>query len=632
MRIGVNCYRLQANIGGIKQYFINLFDWLLEFDRENEYVFFHDEHNLDELAKLKSSRWRASGKYLPERDLMEANLTGIDVYFCPFNTLWPRPVRVPSVVTLVDIQERYFPEFFAREDLRYRAWHYPGSTRAADRVVTISEFSKSSIEKFHNIPAAKLIVAHLCADPVYFRAEEIAEAPSRPVPFDRFLFYPANRWPHKNHDTLLKALRLLKDRGEPCNAVFTGVDVYGGYPLEERAREYGIREHVHSAGYVTVPQMAYLYRAAEMLVFPSLFEGFGMPLVEAMAAGCPVVAATDTCLPEICGAAAEFFDPARPEEIAGTILRVRRSADRRSDLIRLGKLRAGDFSAERLGRAHLRAFREAVSAYSGWRYYWHKNYYQPYHKWKVDKIHALNLPQVERLYSPWAKAICHQASRRALECLRSPFHWWRLLPRRLELRAIRESGLFDAAFYDRQASVAAGHSRAGDYLLRGWRLGYRPNPLFDGDWYLRSNPDVSAAGCNPLVHFIDAGANEHRDPHPLFDVSWYLEQYPDVARSQMNALRHYLEAGAAEGRNPHPLFDATYYLSLVRDYDAARPNPLAHYLSRVPAEAADPHPLFQGSWYLAGNADVAKTGMNPLVHYVLVGAKEGRSPNPAFDV
>lgn len=393
MRIGVNCFLLESHIGGLKQYFINLFDWLFENDRNNQYVFFYFRRNLAELAKLRSEHWKANGVLLDNQDQIAAHIDKIDLYFCPFSALWPRPVPIPSVMTLVDIQEVFYPQFFTAQDLYNREYHYPSSTRAADRVVTISEFSKSTLVEHHGISPEKVVVAHLCADPSYFRASEIQHPPDVPPPFAQFVFFPANRWYHKNHDVLLKALALLKERGREGNAVFTGFDVEGGYSVSKMAAEYGVTERVHSAGYVTVPQMAHLYRHAEMLVFPSLFEGFGMPPVEAMAAGCPVVVSNSTCLPEICSDAAEYFDAQDPIALADAICRLRDDPARRERLIQHGRSRAALFSAERMARAHLQAFAEAVGAYSPARNWWHRFVYQPYHRLRVNVRHA---PRVGR--------------------------------------------------------------------------------------------------------------------------------------------------------------------------------------------------------------------------------------------
>ena len=389
MRIGVNCFLLQAHIGGLKQYFLNLFDWLLENDSKNEYVFFHFPHNLGELAKLQSRRWENSSFLLSNQSEIRPEKRGVDVYFCPLSALWPRPVSIPSVVTLVDIQEVFFPKFFSAVDLYNRAYHYPSSTRAADRVITISEYSKSTIVEHHGIEADKVIVAHLCAHPLYLEAPAIAKAPDAAVPFRQFLFFPANRWHHKNHDVLLRAVRSLNEAGEPTNAVFTGLDVEGGYPLFEMAGQYGVLEHVHTAGYVTVPQMAHLYTHAEMLVFPSLFEGFGMPPVEAMAAGCPAVVASSTCLPEICRDAAEYFDPLNVESLIAAIRNVRNDSTHRRRLVEKGHGRAKLFSPEALGNAHLRAFDEATQAYSRMRYRWFKYVREPYHRLRVGGQYLL---------------------------------------------------------------------------------------------------------------------------------------------------------------------------------------------------------------------------------------------------
>lgn len=388
MRIGVNCFMLMPHVGGLKQYFSNLFDYLLEDDPDNVYVFFHFSQNKEELSQLRSTRWRQNASYLEQQEDISKHFHEIDLYFCPFGFLWPRPAPIPTVVTLVDIQEVSLPQFFSSADRLDRAYHFPGSTRAADRVVTISQFSKDSICRAHAIPEHKVVVSHLCADERYFQAERIARAPEPPIPFDRYLFYPANRWLHKNHDGLLRAMRILKDRGLDVNAVFTGYDVPGaGYPLVKKAREYGLESQVHVAGYVPVDSMAYLYRNARMLLFPSLYEGFGIPATEAMAAGCPMAVSDRTSLPEICEDAAVYFDPTSGPSIAKAIRQLWHDGPTRDTFVERGRRRAIDFSAERMGDAHRRAFREARETYSPLRYRWHRHVYQRYHWYNVHLRH-----------------------------------------------------------------------------------------------------------------------------------------------------------------------------------------------------------------------------------------------------
>ena len=379
MRIGVHCFPLKANIGGMKQYFLSLFDELLANDRRNEYVFFHNAKNVPELEALASPRWRENAVELGRTARVAGRLKGLDLYFSPLVVLTPRPLPLPTVVMIPDNQEIFFPEFFTQQQRFTREWHYRGSARMADRVLTISEFSKRTLAEHYEIAPEKIHVAPLCPDPRFHRAEAIARRPQAALPDAPFLFYPANRWRHKNHDTLLRALRLLAEKGVRPHLVLTGHDVEGGYPVAQKAAEYGVAAQVFSVGYVSVEELAWLYRNAAMTVFPSLFEGFGLPLVEAMAAGCPVACSRAASLPEIGGDAVETFDPHAAPEIADAIARLLHEPERRAALAARGRERAAAFTSARLAQAHLQAFEKAREAYSQLRYVWNALAWGPWH-------------------------------------------------------------------------------------------------------------------------------------------------------------------------------------------------------------------------------------------------------------
>ena len=155
------------------------------------------------------------------------------------------------------------------------------------------------------------------------------------------------------------------------------------------------------------------------------------------------------------------------------------------------------------------------------------------------------------------------------------------------------------------------------YLLRG-------SGLFDASYYLSQNPDVSAAGIHPLLHYVLFGARERRRPHPLFDPAYYLQRAPDVARSGLDPLIHFLLHGAAEERNPSPYFDTRYYLASNPDVRVSGVNPLAHFVLGGWREGRSPSPWFDCRGYLARYEDVRSAGVNPLVHFVTRGAAEGR--------
>jgi len=382
MRIGVNCFLLQKKMGGLKQYFHLLFRWLLEFDTQNTYVFFYFEKNREELAALGNDRWKDKAILLRDQRQVLSHLGSIDLYFCPFCALWPRPVPLPTVVTLVDIQEKYFPRFFSAIDLWNRELYYDGSTKIADQVITISEFSKNSIVQHHGVTGNKINVAYLCVDDAFSQ-------PVKPMrrhlalPED-FLFYPANHWLHKNHDNLLKALAIIKNKyKENVNCILSGFEISNGFPLTEKLKEYGIENQVRNIGYVDIEELKFVYSKAKILCFPSLFEGFGIPVVEAMSMGCPVVCSNTTSLPEIANQSALLFNPANPEDMADKIYTIWKDKKLRNSLAQKGLENAKRFSIEKTARKHIETFQRAAVAFNKPRFFYHKYIYEPLNSYKM---------------------------------------------------------------------------------------------------------------------------------------------------------------------------------------------------------------------------------------------------------
>jgi glycosyltransferase involved in cell wall biosynthesis len=381
MNIGVNCYHLSASIGGLKQYFHTLFRELLTHDTSNEYVFFHFARNAGELNRLGIDRWKHRGVLLNDQMEVRNHLKKIDLYFCPFGAIWPVPLPLPCVVTVVDLQEKYYPQFFTEQDHWNRDRHFYGSTNQADRVVTISEFSRDSICEHHRVHPSKVDVVHLCPQNRFAEALVQPSPPTRSLP-DRFVFYPANHWHHKNHDCLLHGLRILREQYSlDLPVVFTGFRQDNGYAVEAKAREYGVRATFFEC--VSVEELAYLYKAAALLCFPSLFEGFGIPLVEAMMAGCPVACADRSSLPEIAGDAALLFDPDIPAECARAMFTLFKDEQVRQRLIAKGIERARNFTPQKLAAGHRATFHQAASEYSSLRFVRNKYLFNPLHELRM---------------------------------------------------------------------------------------------------------------------------------------------------------------------------------------------------------------------------------------------------------
>jgi glycosyltransferase involved in cell wall biosynthesis len=180
-----------------------------------------------------------------------------------------------------------------------------------------------------------------------------------------FMYFPAATWPHKNHKKLLAALKILTDRYDfDGHLVLTGIAMKSHGDILDEVEQLGLTEQVKILGYLPYADLPFLYNLARLLVFPSLFEGFGLPLVEAMACGCPVVCSEVTAMPEIAGDAALLFDPTFEEDIADKVWAVWNDDGMRERLITRGFERARLFRWEKTARETIEVYRRTVETSS----------------------------------------------------------------------------------------------------------------------------------------------------------------------------------------------------------------------------------------------------------------------------
>jgi glycosyltransferase involved in cell wall biosynthesis len=271
-----------------------------------------------------------------------ALIRGADVVHYPFTVPVPGPRRTPWVQSLHDVQHLDLPEMFSPAERAYRRFAYDQPARRADRIVTISSFSKDRIVERLGIDPGRIDVAHLGVDTDLFTYHD--------GPREAFVFYPATAWPHKNHARLIEAMGLVRAERPEMRLVLTG---------GRRAALGSLPDWVEHRGYVSESELSELYRSAACLAFPSLYEGFGLPPLEAMASGCPVAAATSGSLPEICGDAAVLFDPEDPHAIADGIRAGLSAAD---ELVASGMRRVREFTWALCADAHVTAYADACAA------------------------------------------------------------------------------------------------------------------------------------------------------------------------------------------------------------------------------------------------------------------------------
>ncbi len=268
-------------------------------------------------------------------------LSTLDAVHYPLTVPSPR-VHAPTIVTLHDVQHRDLPEFFGPARRSFRRLAYDRAARSASAVVVTSAFVRERARDALDLDPDKTHVVPLAIDHTVFHPSDEEREP--------IILYPARGWPHKNHARLFKAFGALRETRPQLRLILTG----GGLDRLEP-----LPEGVESLGEVPASQLASLYRRAACLVYPSLYEGFGLPPLEAMACGCPVAASNAGAIPEVCGDAAVLFDPTDVEAMSAAIL----EADSRRDALRdLGIARARGFTWDEVARRHDDVYRAAVSA------------------------------------------------------------------------------------------------------------------------------------------------------------------------------------------------------------------------------------------------------------------------------
>ena len=268
-------------------------------------------------------------------------LQGADVVHLPFTVDVPAPRGPAVVVTLHDVQHLDLPHLFSRVDHAYRRVFYEHVSRRADLVVTISEFSRERIMEHLHLPEDRVVVAPLGVDTDGFTL-------TGPEGRENFVLYPARSWAHKNHPRLVEAVARLREDDPDLRLVLTGgaLDKLGPLP-----------DWVDVRGLVPLAELRDLMRRARVLAFPSLYEGFGLPPLEAMASGLPVAASDAGSLPEVCGDAAVLFDPTDVDAIADGIRHAWQDHER---LRTAGAARVREFTWDRSAQIHEDAYLTAV--------------------------------------------------------------------------------------------------------------------------------------------------------------------------------------------------------------------------------------------------------------------------------
>ena len=368
-KVGINLlWMVPGVVGGSETYLARLLYGLAERSSELDYTIFalpqfKDAH--PDLAKtFKTAYAPVSGSWKSFRVAGENSWLARECRRRHLDLVHHAGGIVPMVraarpvLTIHDLQYLYYPEYFTRAKLSYLKRMVPRSCEAARLVLTPSEFTRRTvIERMSIDPETVVVVPHGISPRESANGE--GNIRKRYGVEGRFFLYPAITYPHKNHLVLIEAFaRTLKVHPD-VTLVLTGAKGSMEVRVAKAVRELGIESNVRRLGYIPSHDLDALYDEAVALAFPSRFEGFGAPVLEAMARGCAVIAADATALPEVVGDSGCLVSPDNAEQWHQAMLELIENPEERERFAKAGLARAGDFtwrrSADILEKAYLHA-------------------------------------------------------------------------------------------------------------------------------------------------------------------------------------------------------------------------------------------------------------------------------------
>ena len=266
----------------------------------------------------------------------------------------------PLIVTVYDLSFIFYPDSFPSLQRLYLRLQTRRSVRRARHIITISESSRQDVTRVFGVPPQKITVIRPGLDPAYriLPADAVAAFRQKRGLPDHFLLHVGTLQPRKNIPLLLHALVQLDDPA--LHLVLVGGKGWLFESIFQQVTTLGLQDRVTFTGYVPDAELPYWYNAADAFVFPSLYEGFGMPVVEAMACGTPVVAAASSSLPEAAGEAGLLFDPADAAELADRITAVRRDPALSATMRQKGLVQAQQFSWAKTGRETAAVYQQTL--------------------------------------------------------------------------------------------------------------------------------------------------------------------------------------------------------------------------------------------------------------------------------
>src|SRR3954470_8493256 len=370
LRIAIDARKIRDY--GIGTYLRNLLRHLSRLDSTTEYVVLcgaGDCGTLEELGRNFRAVPETAKPYSISEQLripLDLRREKIDLFHAPHYVL-PPLTPCKAVVTIHDCIHLRFPQYLPnRLGYAYARSSMWMATHRANRILTVSEASKRDILRYFRIPDVKIDVIYNAIDERLGEtptAEEIERVRERYQLNAPYVLYAGNIKPHKNLERLIEAFHILRQDGDlgHVKLLIIGDEISKYATLRRAVHKYKLHKHVRFFGFVPDKTLAVLYRLARVFVFPSLYEGLGLPPLEAMASGTPVITSDVSSLPEVVGDAALLIDPLNPAAISDAMRRVLMDSELHAELRQKGLRRVREFSWERSVRRVREIYEEVLA-------------------------------------------------------------------------------------------------------------------------------------------------------------------------------------------------------------------------------------------------------------------------------
>lgn len=373
-RIGINAqivtFRAGYRQAGVSRFTEHLIRALQRRDTSGQYsVFVNDTGRggfIDsDNMRFHCTRWptiKPAARILWEQTLLPLHARGLDVLHCPVNVL-PLLAPGPAVLTIHDLTFLRFPDRFRPERRRYLTALTRLSARRATKVMTDSANTRQDVIDLLGVPSDRVEVVYGAYDDDFhpYPADEVAAFRAQKGLPNQFILSVGTLEPRKNVELLIAAYRLLIARtGGAWPLVVAGGKGWMFDRIFEAVRDAGLDSRVLFPGYVARDELPLWYAAASVFVYPSLYEGFGLPPLEAMACGTPVIVSNASSLPEVVGDAGRQVDPHDPESLAAALEELLASKERREHMAQAGLRQAARFTWDQAADQASRIYREAA--------------------------------------------------------------------------------------------------------------------------------------------------------------------------------------------------------------------------------------------------------------------------------